>query len=138
MRFETNMDKVRDFHEAFGHPIDGQWTKELVRLRRNLIDEEYMEADDEFEEIYYKASHHEEITVDNKEKLTKELVDILYVVYGAGVALGLNLDRAFDIVHQSNMSKLGEDGKPILREDGKVLKGPNYREANLKELFGKE
>lgn len=59
------------------------------------------------------------------------LTDILYVTYGAGIAFGMNLDECFYEVHESNMSKLGENGKPIYREDGKVLKGPTYRPPNL-------
>ena len=62
------------------------------------------------------------------------LTDILYVVYGAGAAFGINLDACFHEVHSSNMSKLGEDGKPIYREDGKVMKGPNFREPDLKTI----
>jgi len=63
------------------------------------------------------------------------LTDILYVTYGAGHAYGMNLDACFAEVQRSNMSKLGEDGKPIYREDGKVLKGPNYSEPNLYEVL---
>ena len=63
------------------------------------------------------------------------LSDILYVVYGAGHAFGIDLDKCFDEVHRSNMSKLGEDGKPIYRDDGKVLKGKNFQEPNLKEVM---
>ena len=63
------------------------------------------------------------------------LTDLLYVVYGAGHAFGIPLDRCFTEVHESNMSKLDENGKPIYREDGKVLKGKNFREPNLKKIL---
>ena len=63
------------------------------------------------------------------------LTDLLVVIYGAGHAYGINLDECFKEVHRSNMSKLGEDGKPIYREDGKVLKGPNYSKPNLKAVL---
>jgi predicted HAD superfamily Cof-like phosphohydrolase len=71
----------------------------------------------------------------DKIKLTKELADVLYVVIGTAVAFGLPLEKAFKEVHRSNMSKLGADGKPILREDGKVLKGPNYSEADIGQFL---
>ena len=63
------------------------------------------------------------------------LTDLLYVVYGAGHAFGIDLDECFSEVHESNMSKLGEDGKPIYREDGKVMKGPHYFPPELKEIL---
>lgn len=72
-------------------------------------------------------------TLDTKDlpPLAKELADLLYVVYDAAAAFGLDIDKVFAEVHSSNMSKLGSDGKPIYREDGKVLKGPNYTPPNL-------
>ena len=68
-------------------------------------------------------------------EIADALTDILYVVYGAGHAFGIDLDECYAEVHRSNMSKLGEDGKPIYREDGKVLKGPNYFHPNLKDIL---
>ena len=70
-----------------------------------------------------------------KEECLKELADLVYVCYQYAENMGWFLDEALDRVHQSNMSKLGEDGKPIYREDGKVLKGPNYEPPNLEDLF---
>jgi predicted HAD superfamily Cof-like phosphohydrolase len=64
-------------------------------------------------------------------EIADALTDILYVVYGAGHAFGLDLDHCFHEVHSSNMTKLGADGRPLYREDGKVMKGPNYREPDL-------
>jgi len=63
------------------------------------------------------------------------LTDLLYVIYGMGHSFGLDLQKCFDEVHRSNMSKLDEDGKPIYREDGKILKGPSYTPPNLKDII---
>jgi len=75
--------------------------------------------------------------VNNKDinEIADALTDILYVTYGAGHAYGINLDKCFDEVQNSNMSKLGEDGKPIYNESGKVMKGPNYFKPNLKKFL---
>ncbi|WP_298996866.1 hypothetical protein [uncultured Desulfovibrio sp.] len=69
-----------------------------------------------------------------KERFTKELADLLYVTYWLAARIGIDLDAAFRLVHQSNMSKLGPDGKPVKREDGKVLKGPNYKAPDLTHI----
>ena len=75
--------------------------------------------------------------IDNKDitEVADALTDILYVTYGAGHAFGINLDKCFDEVQNSNMSKLGNDGKPIYHESGKVKKGPNYFKPNLKKFL---
>ena len=90
----------------------------LSALRLDLIDEEVQELRD---------------GLANKSMLeiADALTDILYVVYGAGHAFGIDLDDCFHEVHSSNMTKLGADGRPLYREDGKVMKGPNYREPDL-------
>ena len=115
--------KLLDFHKAFSCSVGStNFNKpELVELRRRLIKEEFNEV---------------MIALDSqdRENLLKELCDLVYVVVGTAVAFGLNFDEAFRRVHESNMSKLGADGKPIYREDGKVLKGPNYQPVNLKDL----
>ena len=67
--------------------------------------------------------------------LAKELADLVYVTYRMALVMGIDLDSVFTEVHRSNMSKLGDDGKPLYREDGKVLKGPNYEEARVKEVL---
>ena len=97
-------------------------TEETAKLRIELIVEELNEL------------------IDAKEDkdligIADALTDILYVTYGAGHAFGIDLDECFREVQRSNMSKLGEDGKPIYREDGKVLKGPNYSEPDLKKTL---
>jgi predicted HAD superfamily Cof-like phosphohydrolase len=127
----SNFKKVREFHEAFGmtvndepnpnNPLRGE-----LDLRFKLIHEEFNEL---MEAI---------LTKNDINEITKELADLLYVVYGTGVSMGVDLDKAFDLVHQSNMSKLDDDGKPIYREDGKVLKSHNYRPPDLTEVtYGK-
>ena len=129
--------EVTEFHEIFGHPVNVVPTFELLELRHNLISEEAKETAEELAilatQIKYDADA--DAIVKTKARLTKELADILYVVYGTAVALGLPLEEGFKEVHRSNLSKLDADGKPILREDGKVLKGPNYTEANMDQFF---
>lgn len=126
-------DKVKEFHEAFGHPINKPKTHKDLILRFNLMDEEHNEVANALADLD-QARTNEEV-LDSKIALTKELADVLYVVLGTAVSLGLPIVDVFDEVHRSNMSKLGEDGKPILREDGKVLKGPNYTEAKIRQFF---
>ena len=94
----------------------------IIQLRYNLIKEEL----DEFEES---------IKEKNLTEIADALTDLLYVIYGAGHAFGIDLDRCFAEVQRSNMSKLGEDGKPIYNEHGKVMKGPNYTKPNLKQFI---
>ncbi len=99
-------------------------SKELLNLRFALI----IEEGNELAEELFPAS----LPTDgnNKKQIAKELADLLYVVYGTADAFGIDIDRVFEEVHRSNMSKL-VDGKPLKREDGKVLKGPNYTPPNL-------
>jgi predicted HAD superfamily Cof-like phosphohydrolase len=117
----SNFEKVGDFMEAFGQEVLYVPTMpdfNLSALRLDLIEEEVQELRD---------------GLANKSMLeiADALTDILYVVYGAGHAFGLDLDDCFHEVHSSNMTKLGADGRPLYREDGKVMKGPNYREPDL-------
>jgi len=117
----TNFELVEDFMLAFGQRV--ATTPQLVdravaELRISLIEEELDEL-------------REAVADNDLVGIADALTDILYVTYGAGLAYGIDLDECFLEVHESNMSKLGEDGKPIYREDGKVLKGPNYFEPDL-------
>jgi predicted HAD superfamily Cof-like phosphohydrolase len=118
-------DKVREFHEHFSHTL-GEWPPSVptYKLRLDLIDEEFTELWNEF--IFGEL---------DKVKIAKELADLLYVVFGAAVAFGIPIKEVFDEVHKSNMSKLGEDGKPEYRSDGKVMKGPNYQPPQLEFIF---
>ena len=124
MMFKTNFKRVGQFMKAFGQNVRKKpklVDHETSTLRYSLIAEEL----DEFGEAVEK---------DDLVGIADALTDLLYVVYGAGHAYGIDLDKCFKEVHSSNMSKLGPDGKPIYREDGKVLKGPDYREPNLEKF----
>ena len=126
-RILSNFEKVKEFMDAFGQEvvIKPEWPDaKTMELRMDLIEEEV----GEFNDACFNASGS---LVD----IADALSDILYVVYGAGHSFGIDLDKCFDEVHRSNMSKLGEDGKPIYREDGKVLKGESFSEPNLKEVL---
>lgn len=121
----TNFKKVLEFHHFYECAI-GKYPQfpenETMELRLSLIDEERKELED--------AIKDKDIV-----EVADALTDLLYVIYGMGITFGIDLDATFKEVHRSNMSKLGEDGKPIRREDGKVLKGPNYSPPDLKILI---
>ena len=117
----TNFESVKKFMETFGQEIKEKASfpnDKITSLRYDLIKEEL----DEFKEAIEKR--------DIKE-VADALTDILYVTYGAGHAFGINLDRCFQEVQNSNMSKLGSDGKPIYNQSGKVMKGPHYFKPDL-------
>lgn len=119
---------VRKFHVAFEIPAASCSEKHAMDLRLKLIREEFLEV--------INAANKVTVNPDkvNQQDMLKELADLVYVIYGTAETFGWNLDDAFTRVHQSNMSKLGPDGKPIYRADGKVLKGPNYKEPYLGDL----
>lgn len=124
----TNYELVKAFNRAFGsyhQDKPGIPPEHVIELRFKLLMEEFGEV---AEEAVGEGS------VD-LEKLGKELCDLLYVAYGMADAFGLPIDEMFREVNASNMSKLDKDGKPIYREDGKILKGPSYREPNLKQFL---
>ena len=117
----TNFDKVGVFMKTFGQEVKEKpsfSSDKINQLRISLIKEEL----DELKEA-----------MDSKDLLevADALTDLLYVTYGAGHAFGIDLDKCFEEVQNSNMSKLGDDGKPIYNEFGKVMKGPNYFKPNL-------
>jgi len=117
----TNFGKVGHFMKTFGQEIKikpGLSTEKINKLRVSLINEELEE--------FKKAIKNNDL-----KEVADALTDILYVTYGAGHAFGINLDKCFDEVQQSNMSKLGDDGKPIYNDKGKVMKGPNYFKPDL-------
>lgn len=123
----SNYEMVREFHRVFGAelreaPRIGASDLWLKVLRERLIKEEF---DEVLEAMDYNDVAH----------LAKELADLLYVVYGTAASFGIPMDAVFAEVHRSNMSKAGEDGKPILRDDGKVLKGPNYFQADVQKIL---
>ena len=120
----TNFDKVGTFMKTFGQEVKTKpsfSTDKINKLRLDLIKEELNELTE---------------AMNNKDLLevADALTDILYVTYGAGHAFGINLDKCFEEVQNSNMSKLDENGKPIYNEHGKVMKGPNYFKPDLSKF----
>ena len=122
--------RVDEFHKAYGMPrgtviIDQDFSKltekdaKRIKLRSDLTSEEYREL----------------ATADSPEEIMKESCDLVYVIMGMFVEFGWNFDEAFKRVHESNMSKLDENGKPIYREDGKVMKGKHYKPPYLNDLL---
>ena len=121
----SNFEDVKTFMKTFGQEtkVKAEFPKEkIVKLRYDLIHEELEELQNA-------------MTTRNLKEIADALTDLLYVTYGAGHAYGINLDKCFAEVQRSNMSKLGQDGKPIYNEKGKVMKGPNYFEPNLKQFL---
>ena len=104
-------------------------TTTTLKLQQTLIDEEHLEVAHAYLDLTWDLGN-KELRV----HLLKELADLVYVCNQMAAAFDWNLQAAHNRVHASNMSKLGEDGKPIYREDGKILKGPNYFEPNLMDL----
>lgn len=119
-------DMTREFHEKYGLTINTVPTLQVSeaekKMRISLIDEE-------LEELVYALKNDDLIEV------ADALADLLYVVSGAGHVFGIDLDAVLEEVQRSNLSKLGEDGKPIYREDGKVLKGPNFSEPDVGKVL---
>ena len=123
----TNFESVKKFMEKFGQEIKekaGFPSEKITSLRFALIKEELDELKD--------AMYNKDI-----KEVADALTDILYVTYGAGHAFGINLDKCFREVQNSNMSKLGLDGKPIYNQLGKVMKGPNYFKPDLRKFVNK-
>ena len=123
----TNFNKVGVFMKTFGQEIKNKpsfSTKKINQLRISLIQEEL----DELKEA---------MANNDLLEVADALTDLLYVTYGAGHAFGIDLDKCFNEVQNSNMSKLGEDGKPIYNEFGKVMKGPNYFKPDLSKFVNK-
>ena len=121
----TNFEKVGLFMKTFGQEVktNADFSSDKInKLRIDLIEEELEELKDAINKKDLKE------TID-------ALTDILYVTYGAGHAFGVNLDKCFEEVQNSNMSKLDEDGKPIYNENGKVMKGPNYFKPNFDQFL---
>lgn len=126
---------LREFHLAFECPVNKVLTdNELLKLRIKLLKEETAEAIEAAEDFVWAEEVCPEELQKYKAKLLKELCDVVYVAIGMADVYGWKFDDAFKAVHASNMSKLGDDGRPIRREDGKILKGPNYQEPNLEEF----
>jgi predicted HAD superfamily Cof-like phosphohydrolase len=121
----TNFEKVKNFMQIFGQEVKKKpsfSSEKINNLRYNLIKEELEELKE---------------AIDKKDiiEVADALTDILYVTYGAGHAFGIDLDKCFEEVQQSNMSKLDNEGKPIYNDTGKVMKGPKYFKPNLSKLI---
>ena len=120
----TNFEKVKEFMTTFGQEVKDKAefpNEKIVELRKKLIDEEFNELKDAINE-------------NDLIEVADALTDILVVTYGAGVAFGIDLDKCFNEVQNSNMSKLDNNGKPIYNEFGKVMKGPNYFKPDLSKF----
>ena len=121
----TNFEKVRIFMKTYGQEVKdkaGFSDARTNKLRIDLIKEELDELTEAMQD-------------ENLLEVADALTDILYVTYGAGHAFGIDLDKCFEEVQSSNMSKLGDDGKPIYNEAGKVMKGPNYFKPDLSKYL---
>ena len=121
----TNFEKVRIFMKTYGQEVKdkaGFSDARTNKLRIDLIKEELDELTEAMQD-------------ENLLEVADALTDILYVTYGAGHAFGIDLDKCFEEVQNSNMSKLGGDGKPIYNEAGKVMKGPNYFKPDLSKYL---
>lgn len=121
----SNFEDVKDFMTTYGQEVKTKSEfpeEQIIKLRIDLIKEELNELTDAIKQR-------------NLVEVADALTDILYVTYGAGHSFGINLDLCFAEVQRSNMSKLGEDGKPIYNENGKVMKGSNYTKPNLKQFI---
>ena len=120
----SNFQSVKKFMKTFGQEVKEKAefpNEKITSLRYELISEELSELKDAIEKKDIK-------------EVADALTDILYVTYGAGHAFGIDLDKCFEEVQNSNMSKLGNDGKPIYNDKGKVMKGPNYFKPNLEKI----
>ena len=120
----TNFENVKKFMQTFGQEVKTKASfpnDKITNLRLDLIREELSELKEAVEKKDIK-------------EVADALTDILYVTYGAGHAFGINLDKCFEEVQNSNMSKLGSDGKPVFNEHGKVMKGPDYFKPNLSKF----
>jgi predicted HAD superfamily Cof-like phosphohydrolase len=121
----SNKQKVHDFHTIYKCNISntpGFPNQNERELRKNLLMEEYKEYTDAEES-------------NNFVEVCDALADMLYIIYGTAVSYGIPIDEIFQEVHNSNLSKLGEDGKPIYREDGKVQKGPNFFKPDICKIL---
>ncbi len=119
-------DQAKEFRKKYN--LKNSADRQTRAVQHNLIVEEFKEFLEAEGMLFMHGRNHQENAL-------KELADLVYVCYQFAENMGWFLDEALNRVHESNMSKLGEDGKPIYREDGKVLKGPNYQPPNLSDLF---
>ena len=124
---------VKECHKAMELSIDDIYSVDLLTLRKKLINEETEELNVEIDTLITELKTTGYVSKETKLKMFKELADLQYVLSGMVVSLGIPMEEVFQRVHNSNMSKL-VDGKPLKREDGKFLKGPNYKKPDLSDL----
>jgi len=122
----SNLEQAKEFRTKYN--IKNSDGRRARAYQLSLIIEEYKEFLLADEMLFRNTEKY-------KEECLKELADLVYVCYQYAVNMGWDLDKALKLVHKSNLSKLDEEGKPILREDGKILKGPNYKKPNLHSLI---
>lgn len=123
----SNYNKVKEFHETYGAYISEESKlpdPSIRELRKSLLQEEFDE--------YIKAEEENDLV-----EIADALGDMMYIIYGTAISYGIPLDDIFNEIHSSNMSKLGEDGKPIRREDGKILKGPHFFQPDIAKFLKK-
>ena len=123
---KSNQEQAKEFRKLY--KIKSSNSKPVRQYQVDLITEEYQEFIEAEGILFSEADKF-------KEECLKELADLVYVCYQYAANMGWDLDRALELIHQSNLSKLDADGKPIYREDGKILKGPNYKKPNLHSLI---
>lgn len=124
---KTEIEMVKDFHNAYGHPVADSpkyISSQRCLMRHNILSEEVNEL--------LTAMVNKDLV-----EVADGIADCLYILFGTAIEFGVadKMEAVFHEVHQSNMSKLGEDGKPIYREDGKIMKGPNYRKPNINSII---
>ena len=123
---KSNQEQAKEFRKLYR--IESSDSKPVRQYQVDLITEEYQEFIEAEGMLFRESDRY-------KEECLKELADLVYVCYQYAANMGWDLDRALELIHLSNLSKLDVDGKPILREDGKILKGPNYKKPNLHSLI---
>jgi predicted HAD superfamily Cof-like phosphohydrolase len=126
--------KVREFHAATNAAVDEKFGIAVLELRKALIAEEVKELFAELDRAIEEIKGSGTVSKPTRLNMMKEIADVQYVLSGTSVSFGLPASEVFSRVHVSNMSKLGPDGKALLRADGKVLKGPNYHPPVLEDL----
>lgn len=129
IQHKTNFEKILEWHHAFGVNVREQPTIALPQERREL---RIKLIEEETEELL------DAIAANDLIEIADGIADVLVVTYGTAAEYGINADNVYDEVHRSNMSKMGADGKPVMREDGKILKGPDFFLPNIKEVLGIE
>lgn len=125
--------QVLECHKAMELPINDTYNIELLKLRQRLLREELAELDVEIDSLVEEIENTGNTSVETRAKMMKELSDLQYVLSGMVVAFGIPMQEVFHRTHQSNMSKL-VNGKVLKREDGKFLKGPNYKPPYLEDI----